>query len=358
VLGHPMLLMIMVFSGQLQSTRGPCRTSLDFVITKAETNYSGFHDKVTANNQSAYLSHTMAARAAADSARDDEGCFVVLNDWLHFFHDGHIAVRWAPSVQAPGGNMHTSAVVPPTIQRLSDHTLLLTLPRFNNEQAPLITDLFQRHSQDLAQADNLIVDVRMNGGGSDFVWMPVMHFLYTRPVIAIGSSILSTPDNIAKFENIMADATMPDSDKRDIPPLIDQLRSHPGQLVHRSDDTISFAGVLPRPRRVAVVTASGCQSSCEGFVLAARQSGKTCILGEHTGGVLDYANQWHLAIPDSKFAFWYPTSRSQRLPDDPVDVVGISPDIRTPVPDVTAVAALRALIERGTGWPCKSRERK
>lgn len=93
-------------------------------------------------------------------------------------------------------------------------------------------------------------------------------------------------------------------------------------------------------------------SSCEGFVLATRQSGKVCVVGEHTGGVLDYANQWHLAVPDSKFVLWYPTSRSQRLPKDPVDVAGISPDISQPVPDTSAVVALRAFVERGVGWPC------
>jgi hypothetical protein len=106
------------------------------------------------------------------------------------------------------------------------------------------------------------------------------------------------------------------------------------------------------PRRVAVVTASGCQSSCEGFVFAARQSGKTCIVGEHTGGVLDYANQWHLVVPGGRFVFWYPTSRSQRLPSDPVDVSGIAPDISASVSNSSAPGQIRALVERGTQWPC------
>jgi hypothetical protein len=192
----------------------------------------------------------------------------------------------------------------------------------------------------------------MNGGGSDFVWLPVFQLLYTRPVVMINSSIYSTPDNIAKFENVLSDTGIPAADRAQIRPLVDQLRSHPGEYVHRADDTLTLDSVVTRPRRVAVVTAAGCQSSCEGFVLAARESGKTCLVGENTGGVLDYANQWHIAVPSSPFVLWYATSRSQRLPQDPVDPNGIAPDVRIAVAGPDAAARLRETIERGTQWPC------
>jgi hypothetical protein len=344
LLSHALLAMAAALTGHLSPTSRPCRASLDFVIAKTETNYSGFRDKVGSSNQVEYGAHTAAARSQADTTSDDSACLLVLNNWLGFFHDHHIVVRAAPA--GPAAN------IPPTIRRLSPRTLLPTLPRFNNEEGPLVLDLLHRHAHDLATADNLIVDVRMNGGGSDFVWLPVFHLLYTRPVVVINSSIYSTPDNIAKFENVLSDTGIPAADKADIRPLVDQLRDHPGEFVRRSDDMLRLDSAVAHPRRVAVVTAAGCQSSCEGFVLAARASGKTCVIGENTGRVLDYANQWHLAVPGSTFVLWYPTSRSQRLPQDPVDPNGIAPDVRMAVSGPDPAAHLRELIERGTKWPC------
>ncbi len=333
-----------------------CRAALDFAIAKTEANYSGFRDKVTSGTQAQYTALTATMRGRADTTTTDRTCLGLLNDWLHFFHDGHIAVRLSPSAPAgivPDANPPASPP-PATLRRLSAHTLLLTLPRFNNEQGAVVADLLRQHARELAAADNLIVDVHGNGGGSDFVWLPVFQLLYTRVVALVNSSIYSTPDNIVKYDRLLADTTIPAADKEETRQLADQLRNHPGEFVRRADDTIRFDAVAARPRRVAVVTAVGCQSSCENFVLASRQSGKVCLVGENTGGVLDYANQWHLDIPESPFVLWYPTSRSQRLPQDPVDVSGIAPDIRVPLSGPDPAVTLLALIERGKEWPCHS----
>jgi C-terminal processing protease CtpA/Prc len=216
----------------------------------------------------------------------------------------------------------------------------------------------RQHATELNTAPNLIIDVRANHGGSDFVWAPVFRLMYTQQVIDVSSSIRSTPDNIAKFEGLLTDSTVPEPDKVEIRDLVAELRAHPGEFIRRHDDTLALPEVLPFPRRVAVMTAAGCKSSCEGFVLTAQQSGKTCLVGEHTGGVLDYANQWHLAVPGSPFVLWYPTSRSQRLPEHPVDPGGIAPDVAVPVDDGQATGRVRELIERGAAWPCHRADRR
>jgi hypothetical protein len=114
-----------------------CRAALDFVIEKTEANYSGFRDKVTSGTEATYTALTAATRRRADTTTTDGACFALLNDWLHFFHDGHIAVRLSPT--APAGivpDANPSATPgPATLRRLSAQTLLLTLPRFNNEQS-------------------------------------------------------------------------------------------------------------------------------------------------------------------------------------------------------------------------------
>lgn len=331
------------------SSAASCRSDLDFVIAKTEANYAGFRDKVRDDNRQAYVAATSTARARADSTHDDSACLGVLKDWLHFFHDGHIDVRMPHDRSAPGREI---APTRPTLERLDGQTLLLRLPSFQNEQGALVSALVSQHEQELSTVPNLIVDVRGNGGGSDFVWMPVYRFLYTQPVVAVNSSILSTPDNVAKYDGLLADSTIPSADKADIRAFAEQLRAHPGELVRRADDTLRLPAVMPMPKRVAVVTDKRCWSSCEGFVLAVEQSGKTCLVGEHTGGVLDYANQWHLAVPESPFVFWYPTSRSQRLPQHPVDPDGIAPDIPVRVDEPQTIDRVRELIEQRGEWRC------
>ena len=84
---------------------------------------------------------------------------------------------------------------------------------------------------------------------------------------------------------------------------------------------------LPRPARVIVLTDGDCASSCEGFVLAARQSAKVKTMGLRTFGALDVSNMNFVESPCGAYRLSYATSRSRRLPDYPVDDYGIQPDV-------------------------------
>lgn len=76
----------------------------------------------------------------------------------------------------------------------------------------------------------------------------------------------------------------------------------------------------------------GCGSSCEEFVLAVRQSFKVKLFGQSTYGSLDYSNLRPHALPSGRRRLMYATSRSLRLPTQPVDVSGIAPDQWLPAP--------------------------
>jgi len=53
-------------------------------------------------------------------------------------------------------------------------------------------------------------------------------------------------------------------------------------------------------------------------------------MGENTGGVLDYANVHYLQLPCKGWMLQYATSRSNRLPDFPIDNIGIEPTVKIP----------------------------
>jgi C-terminal processing protease CtpA/Prc len=103
-----------------------------------------------------------------------------------------------------------------------------------------------------------------------------------------------------------------------------------GGFVTAAADTFRLEGPLPMPRRVAVLTDRGCASSCEAFVLAARQSDKVTLYGDNTGGLTDYGNVITDATPHPALRLYVPTARSNRLPEESYDVVGIPPHVRLP----------------------------
>jgi C-terminal processing protease CtpA/Prc len=86
-----------------------------------------------------------------------------------------------------------------------------------------------------------------------------------------------------------------------------------------------------RPSRVAILIDGGCGSSCEEFVLEARQSFNVKLIGQHTYGSLDYSNLVPHDLPSGRRRLFYATTRSARVPGLMVDVAGVQPDIYLPV---------------------------
>jgi C-terminal processing protease CtpA/Prc len=71
-----------------------------------------------------------------------------------------------------------------------------------------------------------------------------------------------------------------------------------------------------------------CASSTEQFLLEAIQSRKVTLMGQHTAGILDYANVRDEALPCMSFILHYATTRSQRVDAGKgIDNVGIKPRV-------------------------------
>ena len=86
------------------------------------------------------------------------------------------------------------------------------------------------------------------------------------------------------------------------------------------------------PRRIGILIDRPCGSSCEQFLLEARQSFKVKLYGRPTAGALDYSNLRPHTLPSGQRVLWYATSRSLRLPTFPIDAGGVQPDEYLPPP--------------------------
>lgn len=267
---------------------------------------------------------------------------------LLLFPDGSAWVRLAPhlatdadyATYAASLNRHTG------VRSLDSQTVLLSIPSFDPDSGAVVDSVVRANRNVILGTENLIIDVRGNGGGSDYVYAPVLPFIATGPIRDVNASIYATPENTKKFEALLTDERIPPKLHTQIEDLVAAMRAHPGQFIHQPDEVTRFDTIFPRPRHVAVLTDQGCGSTCEQFVLAVRQSHKVTLMGERTAGVLDYANLQTVTMPSGRFTLHYGTSRSQRLPADPVDPNGIAPQVRVPADELFPVEWARRYLEQ------------
>lgn len=207
-------------------------------------------------------------------------------------------------------------------------TVVVRVPTFNDPEG--IDSLFAAEGNRIRSADRLIIDVRGNGGGSDYNYRELAPLLYTNPTRSIGVDFLASDENIAAQMTMASDTTYPAGQRRQLQWSADRMAGSRGGWLRGSDETRSEPRVLDTPRVVAVIVDQGCASSCEQFLLMARQSTKVTLYGDRSGGILDYGNVRAANMPGGTLVLSRPISRTRRLPKDPIDNIGIAPDVRVP----------------------------
>lgn len=214
--------------------------------------------------------------------------------------------------------------------RINTNTFYLRLPTFNHSAKSMLDSMLLANHDSLIETPNLIMDVRDNGGGDDVTYSTIIPYLFTNKIKQINNSIWSSPDNIAKFEAILNNPSYPETNKNYIRKLVRDLKASPNTFYKKENYTINLKKVLTNPQKIMILINKNCASSCEEFLLVAKQSKKVTLLGENTMGVLDYANVHTLDLPYNGWGLQYATSRTNRLPDYPIDNIGIEPNVKIP----------------------------
>lgn len=227
----------------------------------------------------------------------------------------------------------------PFIQKLSDKTVLFRIPSFDDSQKYIIDSLIIENDKLLKTTEDLIIDIRNNGGGSDISYDKIVPFFYTNPIRIIGMEILSTPLNNKRMEGYLSIPDLSENDKKEINNLLELLRNNNGKFVNLNNGenvTIQKLDTVYRyPKNIAILINQNNGSTAEQFLLAARQSKKVKLFGTTTAGVLDISNMYFAESPDKQFRLGYCLSKSLRIPDMAIDGKGIMPDyyIDKSIPD-------------------------
>lgn len=70
-----------------------CPYNFKFVQHEVETNYAGFRDKVNDKNRQEYENLTRDYAKKLSKQANHAYCMAFINDWLEFFHDGHLQIN-------------------------------------------------------------------------------------------------------------------------------------------------------------------------------------------------------------------------------------------------------------------------
>ncbi|MDA3866490.1 MAG: S41 family peptidase [Salinivirgaceae bacterium] len=219
----------------------------------------------------------------------------------------------------------------PVMKRLNDESLLLRIPSFRYEYKNKIADLLKENEDLLEVTENLVIDVRGNGGGADASMMRIIPYIYTNPVAMYDIEIRSTPLTYEAYKewfsrSFFGRLYFAISLKR-------KLKKNMGSYVSRSKDTVrikDWYNVRDYPKNVYVLVDGKCASTTEQFLLYAEQSSKTTIIGETTFGAIDVSNVNPILFPNKKYRLSYTCSRSLRMHERIIDDIGIDPDIFIP----------------------------
>ncbi len=238
------------------------------------------------------------------------------------------------------------------LRRLSPKTLWIRIPNFHHDNAAIVAKLIKDNEAALGATDNLIIDTRRNGGGSDFAYVPLLPYVYSRPIYSIGIEMKASEDNII-LRQAAADELAKIPEAKDTVAQLKReivgMKANLGRYFQPYAQPFlidKIEPILPFPKRVAILI-DRAGSTGEQFLLDARQSRKVTLFGqENSAGVLDFANVVSMKSPSGRFEVQWATSRSLRLPNDPVDNGGIAPDIRIPASITDPVTYAQRWLER------------
>jgi Peptidase family S41 len=276
----------------------------------------------------------------ADKATSNAECGEIIQEFLSSLRKSHLGLETLSSAslrEFPWNQEGEDGS--PGWRVLSKATAYLRLPSFDGKHqknvAEAVDDIVRNR-----RIVNLVIDVRGNGGGSDAAWQPLLPIIAGHPLMFHGVEFLATPENVSATQLA---ATRFAAD----PVTSGQLKILAEGMKSVSAGT--FSAIPPSPERftmwkppasrvlrIAALVDQGCGSSCEEFVLIVKKSWSAKTFGQRTTGSLDFSNLRPWVMPSGLRVVWYATSRSRRLPDNPIDGTGITPDFPMPVPTTTA----------------------
>ncbi|MBR5170200.1 MAG: peptidase S41 [Muribaculaceae bacterium] len=310
----------------------------DFAVKYIEDNYAGFPDKVVDSTRAAY--EAMKYRLRDQVVGGENTAWDALAQYTAWFNDRHLRLQGSFLNEDGHWRGYTNQYwlrqeiyydelmgeydPKPVACKVTDKTFLIRFPTCDMELLDLkwvknSIKLFKK-----SHCENLIIDIRGNGGGSDAMFNPFLNLFYDHAGTVTGAEIRNTPQN----REYQAAHGMPKRLKR-------ILAQNPDVEFFTSNNGILSGGKKTNAvRRAALIIDDGVWSAGEQMVLCMKAcSDRVTLYGrDNTGGCLDYSSLAYLKFKYHDAYFSVPMTRRIGLPETSIDKNGIAPDVRIPLP--------------------------
>jgi len=219
----------------------------------------------------------------------------------------------------------------PYFEVIDENTTYLRIPSFGNSEKTKIDSVIQSNMEIITNKQNLIIDIRNNGGGSDRSYEKILPILYTNPIRKVGMEFLSTELNNQRMSDFTNNPEhgFNEEEIQYFKESLDKLSNNIGEFVNLDSTEVeieTFNTVYNYPENIGIIINEYCGSTSEQFLLAARQSKKVKLFGSTTAGVLDISNMNFVNSPCNEYQLGYCLSKSMRIPEMVIDGKGIQPD--------------------------------
>ena len=309
----------------------------DFVVQYIEDNYAGFPDKVTSSTCADYGAMKTSLRDQV--TKGEASCWDALARYTAWFNDRHLRLQGS-FINEDGHwigytdqfwlrqNIYYDDMMdeynPTAVAcKVTDKTFLIRFPSCEgNPDKKWVNNSIKLFKN--SHCENLILDIRGNGGGHDGMWIPYLLLLYDHEYEMPGVEYRNSPQNIEYIKN--------EGGRKDI--LKMAVQTPEAQFLKSKADVINSKKVDSTVRKAALMIDDGVESSGEEMVLNIKAcSNRVTVFGrDNTGGCLDYSNLAMVKFNHLDAYFGVPMSRRIGLPETSIDVNGIAPDVRIDLP--------------------------
>lgn len=236
------------------------------------------------------------------------------------------------------------------IEKLDTETTLIVLPPFTLPNAPeFVQELVQKNEEILKNTPNLIIDIRNNPGGDDAAFTALFPYISTGNIVRKGGIFRATDENIISIEHeLEAIQEYPIYKERlslKLQSVLQQMKINKGKFVNGPDKAFTNT-TLANPKKVAFLVNKNTASTAEQFIFEAKQSTKTVVFGENTKGIADYIEVRDWGLPCYGWRVAFSLAKSARLPQQSIDNVGITPDVKINENELDWVAFVKNYLKK------------
>lgn len=207
-------------------------------------------------------------------------------------------------------------------------------PSFENNAYEQTEYLLKKYKDKLESTPYWILDLSDNSGGDYSIGLQLLEYIYTKPIIFYNTEMRMTKSNYdiwykTYISNYYESLDSVGKSKQDV--RFNKMKANYNTMYNYDDkltDTLKMTNVMPYPKKIGLLINKNTVSSGELFTMIARQSDKVLVMGENSGGMIDYGNIVHYKTNCSTIRIQLPTNRYLWLDTDySVDKEGLKPDI-------------------------------